>query len=50
VDVGTLLKETVAKFGGRGGGGKDFAQGGLAKAESVEAAVQEAAAHVREKV
>jgi alanyl-tRNA synthetase len=49
VDVGTLLKETLAKFGGRGGGGKDFAQGGLAKAESVEAAVQEAAAHVREK-
>jgi alanyl-tRNA synthetase len=47
LDAGVLLKETLAKFGGRGGGAKDFAQGGLATAESVAAAVNEAAARVR---
>jgi alanyl-tRNA synthetase len=46
-DVGTLLKETLTKFGGRGGGGKDFAQGGLTRAESVDAAVQGAMARMR---
>jgi alanyl-tRNA synthetase len=46
VDAGALLKEVLAKFGGRGGGSKDFAQGGLAKAESVEGAIQEAATRV----
>lgn len=46
-DLGVLLKELLAKFGGRGGGGKDFAQGGLAKAESVKAAIEEAATRVR---
>jgi alanyl-tRNA synthetase len=28
-DVGTLLRELVTAAGGRGGGGKDFAQGGI---------------------
>ena len=28
-DIGSLLRELVAAAGGRGGGGKDFAQGGL---------------------
>ena len=46
IDAGALLKETLAKFGGRGGVNKDFAQGGLAKPESVEPAVREAAARV----
>jgi alanyl-tRNA synthetase len=50
VDAGSLLKETLAKFGGRGGGSKDFAQGGLAKAEMVQAAVQDAAAQVQARV
>ncbi|HLY61405.1 MAG TPA: alanyl-tRNA editing protein [Terriglobia bacterium] len=27
-DMGAILKQTVAKFGGKGGGTKDFAQGG----------------------
>jgi alanyl-tRNA synthetase len=27
-DMGTILKQTVAKFGGKGGGARDFAQGG----------------------
>jgi alanyl-tRNA synthetase len=50
IDVGVLLKETLTKFGGRGGGGKDFAQGGVPKAESVELAVREAAARVQPQV
>lgn len=27
-DMGSILKQTVAKFGGKGGGARDFAQGG----------------------
>ncbi|MHB8654880.1 MAG: DHH family phosphoesterase [Terriglobia bacterium] len=27
-DMGAILKQTVAKFGGKGGGTRDFAQGG----------------------
>jgi len=42
LDMGALLKETLALFGGRGGGSKDFAQGGLAQCESVQAAVDSA--------
>jgi len=38
-DMGALLKETVAKLGGRGGGSKDLAQGGLAKSEGLAAAL-----------
>ena len=30
VDCKTILSEVLAQFGGRGGGKKDFAQGGLA--------------------
>ena len=29
LNMGTLLKETLASAGGRGGGGRDFAQGGV---------------------
>jgi alanyl-tRNA synthetase len=28
-DIGTLLRETIKEFGGKGGGSKDFAQGSL---------------------
>jgi alanyl-tRNA synthetase len=38
-DMGALMKETVAKLGGRGGGTKDMAQGGVAKADGIEAAL-----------
>jgi alanyl-tRNA synthetase len=38
-DMGALMKETMAKLGGRGGGSKDMAQGGLPKAEGLEAAL-----------
>lgn len=42
-DMGALLKETVAKLGGRGGGSKDLAQGGVAKSEGLAAALAAAA-------
>ncbi len=45
-DVGALLKEAVAKLGGRGGGSKDMAQGGVAKAEGIEAALSEVSARL----
>jgi alanyl-tRNA synthetase len=42
-DMGALLKETMAKLGGRGGGSKDLAQGGAAKADGIESALAEVA-------
>jgi len=38
-DMGALLKETMAQLGGRGGGSKDMAQGGLSNADGLEAAI-----------
>jgi alanyl-tRNA synthetase len=38
-DMGTLMKEAMTQLGGRGGGGKDMAQGGIPKAEGLEAAL-----------
>jgi alanyl-tRNA synthetase len=43
-DMGALLKETVAKLGGRGGGSKDLAQGGVPKPEGIADALASAAA------
>ncbi len=42
-DMGKLLKETLAKLGGRGGGSKDLAQGGAPTAEGLSAALTAAA-------
>jgi alanyl-tRNA synthetase len=42
-DMGALLKETMAKLGGRGGGTKDLAQGGAPKPEGISAALAAAA-------
>ena len=42
-DMGTLLKQTLAKLGGRGGGSKEMAQGGLPDAEKIAVALSEAA-------
>ena len=42
-DMGALMKEALAKLGGRGGGSKDMAQGGLRQADGVEAALSEIA-------
>jgi alanyl-tRNA synthetase len=42
-DMGALLKETMARLGGRGGGSKDLAQGGAPKSEGLAAALEAAA-------
>jgi alanyl-tRNA synthetase len=42
-DMGKLLKETLAKLGGRGGGTKDLAQGGAPSSAGLSAAVSAAA-------
>jgi alanyl-tRNA synthetase len=47
-DMGALLKETMSKLGGRGGGSKDMAQGGAPKPEGLEAALAEAAARLNQ--
>jgi alanyl-tRNA synthetase len=38
-DVGAILKRTVEKFGGKGGGARDFAQGGGLEEGSLEEAL-----------
>jgi alanyl-tRNA synthetase len=45
-DMGALMKETMAKLGGRGGGSKDMAQGGVPSGHGLEAALQEIAARL----
>jgi alanyl-tRNA synthetase len=47
-DMGALMKEILARLGGRGGGSKDMAQGGPAQGEGMEAALAELAARLRE--
>jgi alanyl-tRNA synthetase len=37
IDMGALMKETMTRLGGRGGGSKDMAQGGIAKPDGIEA-------------
>lgn len=46
-DMGSLLKETVGKLGGRGGGSKDLAQGGFTNVEGLPAALEAAAEKIR---
>ena len=41
-DMGALMKEILTKFGGRGGGSKDMAQGGMPDGSKVEAALADA--------
>ena len=41
-DMGALMKDTVSKFGGRGGGSKDMAQGGLPNPDGIQAALTHA--------
>src|SRR5207253_2114322 len=38
-DMATLMKQTMARLGGRYGGSKDMAQGGVPTAEGIEAAL-----------
>jgi alanyl-tRNA synthetase len=46
-DMGALLKETLAKLGGRGGGSKDMAQGGAPKAQGLEEFFSNLATHLK---
>ena len=39
-DMGALMKETMTKLGGRGGGSKDLAQGGVPNADGIEAVLK----------
>jgi len=41
-DMGARMKEVMAKFGGRGGGSQDLAQGGLPDGAAIDAALAEA--------
>jgi len=45
-DMGTLLRELVSAAGGRGGGGKDFAQGGVPDKERLQPLLTEAEARL----
>jgi|ERR1035441_3266756 alanyl-tRNA synthetase len=43
-DMGALMKDTMTKLGGRGGGSKDLAQGGIPNAEGIDATLNAIAA------
>jgi alanyl-tRNA synthetase len=45
-DMGALMKETMAGLGGRGGGSKDMAQGGVPSAEGVGKALKGVAGRI----
>ena len=45
-DMGALLKETLAKLGGRGGGSKDMAQGGAPSAANLDTVLAELVARL----
>lgn len=45
-DMGALLKETLGKLGGRGGGSKDMAQGGVPGAANLDTMLAELASHM----
>jgi len=46
-DLGALLRELVTAAGGRGGGGKDFAQGGIPDPGKLESLLNEVAARLK---
>jgi alanyl-tRNA synthetase len=45
-DMGALLKQILTSVGGRGGGSRDFAQGGVPAGSNVEQLLQQAAATI----
>lgn len=47
-DMGALMKEALARLGGRGGGSKDMAQGGPQNVEGIDAVLKELAEKLRE--
>lgn len=46
-DMGALMKDAMAVLGGRGGGNKDMAQGGVPNAEKLQEAVEGAASRLK---
>ncbi len=46
-DMGALMKQVMSANGGRGGGSKDMAQGGLPNAEAVQKAIDSASAALK---
>jgi alanyl-tRNA synthetase len=46
-DMGALMKQTMTKTGGRGGGSKDLAQGGIPNADGIEDTLKAVAATLR---
>jgi len=46
-DMNALMKETLARLGGRGGGSKDMAQGGPEKSEMIPGVLAELAAKIQ---
>jgi len=42
-DMGALLKQVLSSVGGRGGGSRDFAQGGVPPGSNLEQLLREAA-------
>jgi len=46
-DMGALMKETMSKLGGRGGGSKDMAQGGVPNSDAVASALKSASAALK---
>ena len=46
-DMGALMKEAMAATGGRGGGSKDLAQGGVPKAELLQEALEKVVAKLK---
>ena len=47
VDLGALLEQALGRHGGRGGGSKDMAQGGVSSVQAVERVLAEIAEQVR---
>jgi alanyl-tRNA synthetase len=45
-DMASLLKQAMQKLNGRGGGSKDFAQGGIPDTHALQAALDDAASHI----
>jgi alanyl-tRNA synthetase len=50
LDMGSLMKQVVASFGGRGGGSRDMAQGAVPANSDVQPILDSAAARVREQL
>jgi alanyl-tRNA synthetase len=46
-DMGALMKEALAKLGGRGGGSRDMSQGGPSQIAGVEAELNEIAVRLK---